>query len=137
MHHGKIEWCYGIKSFLSLSNTTLLFPLYVKCSSTTLKFLQDFLKLALFPRYIFRRIFTSNRVFYFSQINVFTARHLSKIFPQSEKKRGFIWPKTFDFSFEKLSIFYSEKRVFRENNCSLIYYFSHIKELIVCHLFKI
>ena len=62
-------------------------------------------------RYIFRITFTSNKVFYFSQVSVFVAYHLSRIYLQSEKKGGFIWPKTFNFLFQKHSNFYSEKRV--------------------------
>ena len=41
-------WYCGFKSFLSLSNIALLFPLYVGCPPTVFKFLLDFLKLALF-----------------------------------------------------------------------------------------
>ena len=40
---------------------------------------------------------------------VFIACHLSKIYLQSEIKRGFVWPKTLDYLFQKPSNFYSEK----------------------------
>ena len=48
LDYGKIEWQCDVKSFLSLSYITLLLPYYIRCTSTILKFLQDFLKLALF-----------------------------------------------------------------------------------------
>ena len=38
---------------------------------------------------------------------VFIACHLSKIYLQSEIKRGFVWRKTFNFLFQKPSNFYS------------------------------
>ena len=75
-----------------------------RCSSTILKFLQDFLKISFFSftfRYIFRIAFTPNKVSYFS------------IFPKfivsQKEKRGFIWPKTLDFLFHQHSNLYSEK----------------------------
>ena len=53
-------------------------------------------------------------IFYFSQFNMFLACHFSKIYLHSEKKRGFIWPKTFDFLFQIYSNIHSEKK-----SCSL------------------
>ena len=58
--------------------------------------------------------FTSDKIFYFSQVNVFIACHLSKIYLQLERKRGFIWSQTFDFLLQKPSNIYSEKK-----SCSL------------------
>ena len=40
---------------------------------------------------------------------LFIACHLSKIYLQSEIKHGFAWPKTFDFLFQKASIFIQKK----------------------------
>ena len=48
MAYGKTSWYYGVKSFILFSNIALPFPLCVRCPSMILKFLQDFLKLALF-----------------------------------------------------------------------------------------
>ena len=67
--------------------------------------------------YIFRIIFTSNKVFQFSQVNVFIAYLFGKIYLLSEKSVFFFGPnrsifyrffnsKTFDF-------------LFRKKNCSL------------------
>ena len=75
-------------------------------------------------RYIFRIIFISNKVFYFSQINVFIDCHLSKVYFRLERRawsylaqsfRVFI-PKSFDFLFRKkrsyLKIAVSEFSIF-------------------------
>ena len=82
--------------------------------------------------YIFRKIFASNRVFYFSQMNVFTACHLSKTCLQSERRAWFRFfiSKTFDFLFRKIE-------VFLENSYFWIFCFSEVKVFIVCHLSKI
>ena len=50
---------------------------------------------------------------------VLIACHLSQIYLQSEIKRGFVWPKTFNCLFQKPSNFYSEKM-----SCSLKVFFS-------------
>ena len=74
------------------------------------KVLTRFIEITSLPlifRYVFSITFPSNKVFYFSQ--VFIACHLSKIYLHSEKKRGFICPKTVDFLFQKHSNFYPEK----------------------------
>ena len=42
-----------------------------------------------------------------------------KVIFNKKEKRGFIWPKTFDFLFQKPSKFYSEKMI-----CSLKVFFS-------------
>ena len=55
--------------------------------------------------------FTSNKVFYFSHVNVSIACHFSKIHLQSERSK---MSKTFGFLFQKPSNFYSEKK-----SCSL------------------
>ena len=60
-------------------------------------------------QYVFRKTFTCDKVFYFFQVNVLIVGHLSKIYLQSVKS-GFIWPKTFNFLFQKNAVFYSEKR---------------------------
>ena len=63
-------------------------------------------------RYIFRIVFISNKVFYFSQINVFLLLIFLKFIFSYKEKRGFIWLKTFfisnNFLFQKHSIFYLE-----------------------------
>ena len=48
LYYSKIECYRGGKSFPSLSNIILFFPLYVRRPLTILKFLQDILKIALF-----------------------------------------------------------------------------------------
>ena len=53
-----------------------------------------------------------------SHLHVLISCHLSKIYLQSEIKHGFIWPKTLNFLFQKLSNFYSEKM-----SCSLKVFF--------------
>ena len=45
-------------------------------------------------------------------------------------------PKTFDFLFQKHSIFYSEKKIFFENSCSRLYYFFQVSAFTDCHLFR-
>ena len=97
----------SFKIFLSLSNITHLFPLYVRISSTILKFLQGFRKVAVFPL-----LLTKFSIFLMSTC-LLLAIFLKFIFNQKEK-RGFIWSKTFDFLFQKPSNFYSEKK-----SCSL------------------
>ena len=105
--------CYCIvKSFLSLSQITLLFPFYVRCTSTILTFLRDSLKLALFFLiflYIFGIIFTSNKVFYFPQINLFFACSLVKIYHQSERKLRFYLAQNFRF------FYFKNVRIFIQN----------------------
>ena len=63
------------------------------------KVAQDYLKLTFFPFSfdIFRITFTSNKVVYFSQVNVFIACHLSKIYLQSESKGWSYLTKNFQF----------------------------------------
>ena len=48
-----------------------------------------------------------------------------------KKKRGFIWPKTFDFLFQKPSNFYSENMI-----CSLKVFFSKNIESIFFHKYR-
>ena len=98
----KTEWYYCIKSFLSLSNITPLFSLYVRGSSTILKVLQGFRKLAFFPL-LPRKLFTFLKATC-SLLVIF----LKFVFNEKEK-HGFIWDKTFNFSFQKRSTFCSEK----------------------------
>ena len=118
LDYGKTEWYCGITNFLSLSNITLFVKYHlltffssIISSLTILKFLQGFLKLAFFSHYLsynFRIKFTSNKVSYFSQFNVF-ACHLSKIQFQLERIAWFYLPlnfwffisRTFDFLFRR------------------------------------
>ena len=106
MIYGKIECRWGIKSFLSLSNITLLFPWYVTCPSTILKFLQDFLKLALF----LLSVNISSGQYLFLKPMCLLLAIFPKFISNQKEKRGFIWPKTFDLLFQKHSIYNSEKR---------------------------
>ena len=112
-----IEWCCGIKSFLSLSNITLLFSLYDRCPSTILKFLQDFLKLALFSlsfdifsgQYLLLTKFS----IFLKSTHFLLAIILKFIFKKKEM-RGFIWHNTFVFFISKTFDF-----LFRKRTCSL------------------
>ena len=64
--------------------------------------------------YIFRIIFTSNKVFQFSQTNVFIAYLFCKIYLLSEKSVFFLALTVrffIDFLIQKHLIFYSEKRI--------------------------
>ena len=107
LDYSKIEWYWGIKNFLSLSNITLS----LLCKLMILKFFQDFLKLAFFFNLlIYLSIFLKSTCLL---LDIF----LKFIFSQKEKY-GFIWAKTVDFLFLKHSIFYPEK-----NSCSLEFLF--------------
>ena len=101
------------KIFLSLSDITHLFPFYVRISSTILKFLQGFRKVAVFPL-----VLTKSSIFLLSAC-LLLAIFLKFFFNQKEK-RGFIWSKTFDFLFQEPSYYYSEKKLFLESSCSWI-----------------
>ena len=113
-----------LKNFLSLSNITLLFPLHVRYPST-IKFLKDFLKLALFPLSF---DISSGQYLFLTKFSIFLKStclllviFLKFIFNQKEKhdlKEKFS-PKTFDFLFQKHFNFYSEKRV-EISSCSSI-----------------
>ena len=91
-----VEWYCGIQSYIIsiIVKYHSFFPFYVRCPSTILKFLQDLLKLAFFFifRYIFGMSFTWNKVFYFSQVHVFSACHLLIFILNQKEKHGFIWP---------------------------------------------
>ena len=95
------------KIFLSLLNITHLFPLYVRISSTILKFSQAFRKLAVFPL-----LLTKFSIF-LKLMCLLLGIFLKFNFNQKEK-RGFIWSKTFDFLLQKPLNIYSEKM-----SCSL------------------
>ena len=60
---------------------------------------------------ILQIIFTSNKVFYFSQIIVFMAYYLSKIYPQSERKMWFYLAQNFRFFISKAFEFLFKKGV--------------------------
>ena len=59
--------------------------------------------LSFFFQYIFRKAFPSNKVFHFSQVNVFVASHLSKIDFQSERRALFYFPQNIRFFVSKTS----------------------------------
>ena len=102
----------------------LLFPLYVRCPSAILIFLQDFLRLAFLPfilRYILRITFTSNKVFYFSQVSVI-ACHLPKIQLKLERKAWFYLAQNFRFFISKTFDILFRKKDVSWNNCSWIFY---------------
>ena len=83
---------------------------------------------------MFRITFTYNKVFYFSQLNLFITCDLSKIYFQSERKT--CWSKAFDILFKN---FYSEKDVIPENDYSIpefsFIFFANF--FIACQLSKI
>ena len=99
--------CFKFSKIISLSSITHLFLLYARISSTILKFLKGFQKLAIFPL-----LLTKFSIFLMSTC-LLLAIFLKFIFNQKEK-RGFIWSKTFDFLFQKPANIYSEKK-----SCSL------------------
>ena len=63
-------------------------------------------------QYIFRKAFPSNKVFHFSQVNVFIACHLSKIDIQSERRALFYFPQNIRFFVSKTSNFLFRKKRF-------------------------
>ena len=113
LDYSKSEWYCGIWSFLSLPNITLLFSLYVRCPSTILQFSQNF-KLAFFALSFDKCFGKYLLLTKFSICLKSTCLLLVNFlnFMQSErsqnKKRGFIWPKTFNFLIQKHSDFYSK-----------------------------
>ena len=50
----------------------------------------------------FQVTFTSNKVIFLNQVNVFIAYHLSKFIFNQKEKHGFIWPKYLIFLFQKI-----------------------------------
>ena len=70
--------------------------------------------LSFFFQYIFRKAFPSNKVFHFSQVNVFVASHLSKIDFQSERRALFYFPQNIRFFVSKTS-----NSLFRKKRFSL------------------
>ena len=80
---------------------------------------QQFTFLTIFPeisclsfifRYIFRIIFTSDKVFTFLKLTRLLLVIFLKFIINQKEKRDFIWPKFFDFLFQIHFIFYLEKR---------------------------
>ena len=66
-------------------------------------------------RYIFRITITSNKVFCFSQVNVFIACHLSKIYHQVRKKSEVLFDlKHSNFCFKATRFSIQKKDVFLE-----------------------
>ena len=101
------------KILLSLSNITHLFPMYIRISSTILKFLQVVWKLAVFPLLVakFSILLKSTCLLH--------AIFLRFIFNQKEK-RGFIWSETFNFLLNLLIFIHEKKRnhsQFSQNLC--------------------
>ena len=96
------------KIFLSLSNITHLFPVYIRISPTILKFLQVFRKLA-----VFLLLLTKFSIFLKSTC-LLHAIFLKFIFNENEKC-GFIWPETFNFLLNL--IFIQEKKEITFNFC--------------------
>ena len=90
------------KIFLSLSNITHLFSMYIRILSTILKFLQVFWKLAVFP------LLLTKLSILLKSTCLLHAIFLRFIFNQKEK-RGFIWSETFNFLLNLL-IFIQKKR---------------------------
>ena len=88
------------KIFLSLSNITHRFTMYTRIfwSLNNFKVFPSFSEISCLS-------FTSNQVFYFSQVDVFIGCHLSKIYLQSERKASFY---LVDFLFQKPN--FSEKK---------------------------
>ena len=66
------------------------------------------------PVHIFKIAFTSNKIFFFSQVNVFMACHLSKIDLQSERKAWFYLAQNMRFFISKTFNF-----LLRKTRCSL------------------
>ena len=87
--------------------------------------------------YIFR-IVTSNKVFYFSKVNVFIACYFSKIYLPSERKAWFYFTKNFQFFGSKTFEFlFINKEMFLENSSSWSFYLSQVTVFTACHLSKI
>ena len=106
------------KFFLSLSNITHLFPLYARISSTILKFLQGFRKLA-----VVTLLLTKFSIFLKSTC-LLLAIFLKFIFNQKEK-RG---PKRLIFCFKNLWIFIQKKELFLKTSCFLLFSNTYLKE---------
>ena len=87
-----------------MSNITYLFPLYARISSTILKFLQGFWKLAVF-------LLLLTKFTLFLKSTSFLLVNFPKLIFNQKKKSGFIWFKTFDILFQKLQTFIQKKRV--------------------------
>ena len=89
-------------------------------------------------RYIFRITVTSNKVFYFSKVNVFIACYFSKIYLPSERKAWFYFTKNFQFFGSKIFEFlFINKEMFLENSSSWSFYLSQVTVFTSCHLSKI
>ena len=106
--NGKIAWYRGLKFLYHCQILPIFsFPFVRQNLMNDFKVLTRFSEISCIS-------FTSNKVFYFFQVNMFLlAIFLKFIFIQKEK-RSFVWSKTFDFLFQNPSNFYSEKK-----SCSL------------------
>ena len=104
------------KFYLSLSNITHLFPLYVRISSTVLKFLQDFRKLA-----VFSLLLTKFSIFLKSTC-LLLAIFLKFVFSQKESQKCSIFClKNFEYLFRK-------KELFLKSSCFLLFRNTYLKE---------
>ena len=114
----QLEHCIQISPFLSLcmfDDAHERFKVLTRLSKISF--------LSFIFQYIFRITFTSNKVFYFSQVNVFIACHLSQIFPKSDRRAWFYLVQNFRFFISKTFDFlFSKKEVFLENSYSWILY---------------
>ena len=73
--------------------------------------------------------FTSNKVFYFSHVNVFIACHLSKIYLQSERKAWFYLVQNVRFSVSKtFEYLFRKKELFLKSSCFLLFRNTYLKE---------
>ena len=106
LDYGKIEWYCGIKSFLSLSNIPFSLVRYPSNFKILTRF-SEISSVSFIFRYIFRIIFASNKVFYFSPVKVFISCHLFKIYLLSERKAWFYLAQNIRFFVLKHSNFYS------------------------------
>ena len=108
LNYLKIEWYCGIKSFLSFQISPFI-SLCILDAYQRFKVLTMFSEISSYCfifQYIFRIIFTSDKVFYFSQINTFIACLLSKIYLQSERKAWFYLAQNLRFFYFKYILFF-------------------------------
>ena len=102
--------------FLSFSNITHLFLCMLESHLTR------FSKISFLS-------FASNKVFYFSQVNVFIVCHLSKICLQSERKSWFYLVQNVRFSVKKnFEYLFRKKELFLKSSCFLLFRNTCLKE---------
>ena len=109
---------------------------------------QQFTFLTIFPeisclsfifRYIFRIIFTSDKVFTFLKLTRLLLVIFLKFIINQKEKRGVYLARNFRVFFisNTFDFFIRKKEVFFENSCSWIFHFSQVKVFIASHLSKI